>query len=168
MRLLQKAYLIRLFMLVKKKIFKGGFYTLCLYILICIMGMQFYNGEKAANYATNHVLNKSHTLCAGFVMRALWSGHCYIGLYPAWAYKYILPLYGFKTVKTTVYRKGDIIVYPAVGKHIWGHLSFTTASNGCRASSNGIRWLPLHIVGLIQHYSDIIKLFENVIRLIIS
>ena len=107
----------------KKKIIRGVFYTFCLYILICIIGMQFYDGEKAADYATSNALSRSHTLCAGFVMRALWSGHCYIGLYPAWAYKYVLPLYDFKFVDTTHYRKGDIIVYPAVGKHIWGHIA---------------------------------------------
>lgn len=115
-------------MIARKKLWKIIFYTLSLYILICIVGMQLYNGEKAADYATSHTLNRSHTLCAGFVMRALWSGHCYIGLYSAWSYKYILPLYGFKVVDTTNYKKGDIIVFPAVSKHIWGHIAIYNGS----------------------------------------
>lgn len=90
--------------------------------------MQFYNSEKAADYATSHTLSKSHTWCAAWVMKGLWKGHCYIGLYPAWAYKYVLPLYGFKKINTTDYQKGDIIVYPAVGKHIWGHIAIYNGS----------------------------------------
>lgn len=93
------------------------------YIVLCIVGMQCYNTEAAADYASRHTLKRSHRWCAGWVMKGLWRGGCFVGLYPAWMYKYVLPLYGFDEVKPSAYRKGDIVVYPAVGKHIWGHIA---------------------------------------------
>lgn len=104
----------------KRKIFLG---LLSAYIALCFVGMKFYDAAAAADYASAHTLRGSHTWCAAWVMKGLWHGGCFVGLYPAWMYKYVLPLYGFDEVKPTYYQKGDIVVYPAVGKHIWGHIA---------------------------------------------
>lgn len=104
----------------KRKILLG---MLAAYFVLCFVGMQFYSPDRAADYASGHALSSSRTWCAAWVMKGLWRGGCFVGLYPAWAYKYVLPLYGFDEVKPTTYEKGDIVVFPAVGKHIWGHIA---------------------------------------------
>lgn len=113
------------------KILKRLLLCVLAYIVICFVGMMFYDGCKAADYTSSHTLEKPHCWCAGWVMQGLWHGNCYIALYPAWAYKYVLPLYGFKSVEDVDYQKGDIIVYPAVGKHIFGHI----------AIYDGVQWV---------------------------
>jgi hypothetical protein len=80
--------------------------------------------NRAIAHLDRCALSRSHTCCAWFVMRAMQSGGCPIGILPAWAYRYALPLYGFHRVQTTDYKKGDICVFPAPGgKHIWGHIA---------------------------------------------
>ena len=82
-----------------------------------------YNPEKTAVYVTNNALSKSHTCCAWFVMRAMQAGGCPIGIYPAYYYSKVLPKYGFKVIDTKNYKKGDIIVFPAIKNHIFGHIA---------------------------------------------
>lgn len=53
------------------KIVKRLIGILCLYIIICIIGMQFYNGEKAADYATNHTLSRSFCIQSSSTLRYL-------------------------------------------------------------------------------------------------
>ena len=80
--------------------------------------------EKAAAYVTKNAEAKSRTWCAWYVMRALQEGGCPIYLLPAYGYSWLLPRMGFTEVSRVGYvpQKGDLIVFPAVGKHIWGHI----------------------------------------------
>ena len=83
-----------------------------------------FDKEKAVAYVTEHAEAKSRTWCAWYVMRALQEGGCPIYLLPAYGYSWLLPRMGFVEVKKEDYvpQKGDLIVFPAVGKHIWGHI----------------------------------------------
>ena len=96
-------------------------------LLISIFGIWSrnfsYNPEKSAVYVTDNALSKSHTCCAWFVMRAMQAGGCPIGIYPAYYYSKVLPKYGFKVIDTKNYKKGDIIVFPAIKNHIFGHIA---------------------------------------------
>ena len=56
-------------------------------------------------------------------MRAMQAGGCPIGIYPAYYYSKVLPKYGFKVIETKDYKKGDIIVFPAIKNHIFGHIA---------------------------------------------
>ena len=89
-----------------------------------VLSYKTYDAGKASRYATGNTLSTSHNCCAGFVMRALWQGNCFVSIYPAWAYKRILPLYGFKEVPDNgMYLTGDIIVFPKTNGHIFGHIA---------------------------------------------
>lgn len=96
-------------------------------ILSYTIWTQTYTFDKdvAAEYVTTHAELKSRTCCAWYVMRAMQEGGCPIGILPAWAYRYALPLYGFKEVSKSGYipKKGDLVVFPAVGEHIFGHIA---------------------------------------------
>lgn len=83
-----------------------------------------YDVNKASTYITEHALSKSHICCAWFVMRGMQAGGCPIGIYPAHYYSTVLPKYGFKEIKTTNYQKGDVIVFPAIKNHKWGHMTW--------------------------------------------
>lgn len=86
-----------------------------------------YNIDKAVTHIENNALSKSHTCCAWFVMRAMNKGGCPIGILPAYAYRYVLPWYGFTEIsKDSPLRKGDIIVFPHVKHHIYGHIAMWT------------------------------------------
>lgn len=65
-----------------------------------VLSYKTYDAGKASRYATGNTLSTSHNCCAGFVMRALWQGNCFVGIYPAWAYKRILPLYCLRKFQT--------------------------------------------------------------------
>ena len=80
--------------------------------------------EKAAAYVTKNAEVKSRTWCAWYVMRALQEGGCPIYLLPAYGYSWLLPRMDFVEVSKENYvpQKGDLIVFPAIGKHIWGHI----------------------------------------------
>ncbi len=84
-----------------------------------------FNKQRAADYATAHALSRSHTCCAWFVMKAMWAGGKPCPILPAADYRYILPSMGFKEIAKERYRPqtGDIVVFPRVGKHIWGHIA---------------------------------------------
>jgi len=91
--------------------------------LIYLFAPHRYNPDKAVAHLTENALSRSHTCCAWFVMRAMQAGGCPMILAPAHSYSTILPYYGFKEVKTTTYKKGDIVVFPAVKGHKWGHIA---------------------------------------------
>ena len=76
--------------------------------------------EKAADYVTKNAEVKSRTWCAWYVMRALQEGGCPIYLLPAYGYSWLLPRMDFVEVSKENYvpQKGDLIVFPAIGKHI--------------------------------------------------
>lgn len=93
-----------------------------------------YDLDKAVSFVEGNALSRSHTCCAWFVMRAMQEGGCPIGIYPAWMYKDILPLYNFKKVyvgkgniaDNYIPQKGDIIVINKTKKHFWGHIAMYT------------------------------------------
>jgi hypothetical protein len=92
-----------------------------------------FNINKSTVYITEHSEKKSKCCCAWYVMRALQEGGCYIGIYPAWMYKYILPMYNFDSISIKNYKakKGDIIVIENSKEHFWGHI----------AMFNGNQWI---------------------------
>ena len=87
--------------------------------------LKSFNTEKAAEYVTENAAPRSKTCCAWYVMRAMHAGGCPISIYPAWAYKYILPLHNFEKVDKQNYRpkKGDIVVIENSKAHFWGHIA---------------------------------------------
>lgn len=96
-----------------------------------------YDKDKAAKYITENALDKSHTCCAWFVMRAMQDGGCPIGILPAWAYRYALPLYGFREIyedrgrdcsASIMLQKGDIVVIPKGSYSFWGHIAMYDGS----------------------------------------
>lgn len=103
-----------------KKIIIG---IILLFVLSCICST--FNIDKATTYVTEHAEKKSKCCCAWYVMRAMQDGGCYVGIYPAWMYRYILPMYGFDSVPTKDYKaeKGDIIVIENSKEHVWGHIA---------------------------------------------
>lgn len=84
-----------------------------------------FNIEKATNYITKNAAPRSKTCCAWYVMRAMHAGGCLISIYPAWAYKHVLPLYNFKKIDKSNYhpQKGDIVVIENSKEHFWGHIA---------------------------------------------
>ena len=103
-----------------KKKTLGLFLVLSLAYIIYSHNYSFNVGE-CVRHAEQHALPKSHTCCAWFVMRALQAGGCPIPIAPAYAYRKIMPMYGFKKVKGNLLY-GDIVVFPAVKGHPWGHV----------------------------------------------
>ena len=79
-----------------------------------------FDKEKAVAYVTEHAEAKSRSWCAWYVMRALQEGGCPIYLLPAYGYSWLLPRMDFVEVSKENYapQKGDLIVFPAIGKHI--------------------------------------------------
>lgn len=106
----------------KKKLFFIFCIVYCLYCL-CVP----FNTERAVNHLNNNALFKSKCCCAWFVMRAIQAGGIPIGILPAWGYKYVLPFYGFANItdleEAKVLKKGDIVVFPAIKGHPYGHIA---------------------------------------------
>ena len=103
-------------------------------ILGCIVGViliwnhlpYYYNNDKVVDYATAHAGNDSRTMCAGYVIKAMWHGGCPIGLIPAYAYNKTLPQMGFEEISTKNYKPqcGDIsVVAPPNRAHPFGHIA---------------------------------------------
>lgn len=90
----------------------------------------YYDPEGAADYAANHHAAKSHSMCAGYVMRAMiLGGKCPMGLLPAYAYAETLPQMGFKEVKDGSLKKGDIAVMPQNEFSAFGHIAIYTGED---------------------------------------
>lgn len=84
-----------------------------------------YDKDKTVEYLTENAETKSRTWCTWYIMRALQEGGCPAYLLPAYGYSWLLPQMDFVEVskkKDYTPQKGDIIVFPAVEKHIWGHI----------------------------------------------
>jgi len=103
-------------------------------VIGCIVGViliwnhlpYYYNNDKVVDYATTHAGNDSRTMCAGYVIIAMWHGGCPIGLIPAYAYNKTLPQMGFEEISTKNYKsqRGDIsVVAPPNRAHPFGHIA---------------------------------------------
>lgn len=106
---------------------------LCLCFYVFLPRYSSYNLDKMCQTLTVNAETTSKCCCAWYVMKALHSGGCYIGIYPAWFYKHVLPYYGFKKIESHQYipQKGDIIVIENSEEHFWGHI----------AMYNGKQWI---------------------------
>ena len=84
-----------------------------------------YSNDRTVDYATRNAASHSRTMCAGYVIRAMWHGGCPMGLVPAYAYNKILPQMGFDEVSISHYtpRRGDISVLPANSNSSFGHIA---------------------------------------------
>ena len=93
----------------------------------------YYSNDRTTDYITKNVAPKSRTMCAGYVIRAMWRGGCPIGLLPAYAYNKTLPQMGFKEISVKCYKpmKGDISVLPSNKHSPFGHI----------AVYNGNKWI---------------------------
>lgn len=67
----------------------------------------------------------SRSMCAWYVIKAMWRGGCPIGLIPAYAYEKTLPQMGFNEIPTEDYRPmiGDISVLFQNEKSHFGHIA---------------------------------------------
>ena len=102
-------------------------------VIGCIVGViliwnhlpYYYNNDKVADYITKNAAPKSRTMCAGYVIKAMWHGGCPIGLVPAYAYNKILPQMGFEEISIKNYKpqKGDISVLPTNKRSVFGHVA---------------------------------------------
>ena len=102
-------------------------------VIGCIVGViliwnhlpYYYNNDKVADYITKNAAPKSRTMCAGYVIKAMWHGGCPIGLIPAYAYNKTLPQMGFEEISVKGYKpkKGDISVVPSNSTHPFGHIA---------------------------------------------
>ena len=83
-----------------------------------------YDSAKAAAYVTANAEKKSRNCCAWYVMKALHAGGSPAYILPAYAYSWLLPQLGFDEVAAEGYtpQMGDIVVFPKVDGHIWGHI----------------------------------------------
>lgn len=114
-----------------KKLFILFSFIFIFYIGYC--QIYSFNIDKACETITENALTTSKCCCALFVMRAMNAGGCPIGLFPAWYYSTILPIYNFKEVSQFNYvsKKGDILVIENSKEHFWGHI----------AMYNGNQWI---------------------------
>lgn len=118
--------------------YKKIFITLTLILGYIIWSQTYsYNIDKTIAHAEKHHCQKSHSCCAWYVMRAMQSGGCPIGILPAWAYRNALPFYGYQEVASGQGnllngfrpKKGDVVVIER-GKHsIWGHIAIYTGKS---------------------------------------
>ncbi len=83
-----------------------------------------YDAETAAKYITKNAEPRSRNCCAWYVMRAMNAGGSPVYILPAYGYSWLLPWFGFDEVDGCSYapKVGDIVVFPAVEGHIWGHI----------------------------------------------
>lgn len=103
--------------------------TIVLYIGITFACSHIFTYDKvnATNTMANAALDKSHNCCALAVAYGIFEGGkpCILIL-PAFAYSYYLPLIGFDEIKVTKDYKpqiGDVVVFPRVKGHIFGHIA---------------------------------------------
>lgn len=94
-------------------------------IFICGFFVPYkYENTKVVDYAINNAESHSRCMCAWYVMRAVQHGGCFTcGIYPAYAYKDILPKLGYKEIQDEPIQKGDICVLSQNSKSDFGHIA---------------------------------------------
>ena len=85
----------------------------------------YYNNNMAVSYVTSHVAPRSRSMCAWYVIKAMWNGGCPVGLVPAYAHDKTLPQMGFEEMPSKGYvpQKGDISVLPQNKESSFGHIA---------------------------------------------
>ena len=87
----------------------------------------YYSNDRVADYITKNAEKESRSMCAAYVVFAMWHGGCPIGpiVLPAYAYNKILPQIGFDEVSMAGYspKKGDISVLPQNSERPFGHIA---------------------------------------------
>ena len=98
----------------------------------------YYNNEKAASYATSHSAPTSRTMCAWYVIKAMWHGGCPIGLVPAYAYDKILPKWDSRKClqKDMFPKKATSRFFLRTREAVSAILPFIMANSGCRITNN--------------------------------
>ena len=96
-------------------------------ILLFIIGLNVpykYNNNKVVKYITQNSESCSRCMCAWYVMKAIHKGGCFpCGIYPAYAYKDILPKLGYKKIQNNQIQIGDICVLSRNSKSNFGHIA---------------------------------------------
>lgn len=82
-----------------------------------------FNKQKAVEYATQHAAPRSRCMCAWYVMRSLQKGGCPLGIYPAYAYRDILPKMGYQQIDPKNVEIGDICVMSQNSGSRFGHIA---------------------------------------------
>lgn len=108
-----------------KKIIKIIFILIVIYFGWVFIIPHSYSVDKAVDYLNTHAESHSRNMCALYVERAINAGGQPAFILPAWGYAYVLPYMGFDEVESNNYKpqKGDIVVFPKVKNHIWGHIA---------------------------------------------
>ena len=108
-----------------KKGFKATILIIILYFGYVFLVPHNYSVDDAVYYLNKHAESHSRNMCALYVERAINAGGQPAFILPAWAYTYVLPYMRFKEIDKTTYKpqKGDIVVFPKVKNHIWGHIA---------------------------------------------
>lgn len=96
---------------------------------IIIYSRNSYNKKDSVRALQENALTESHNCCAWYVMKALHNGKCYVPILAAADYKHILPLYGFYKVNNKNYKEGDVVVFPRIGRHKFGHIAMYDGNN---------------------------------------
>ena len=116
-----------------RKAFKVTVFAICLYFGYVFLVPYDYSIDNAVVYLNEHAETSSHNMCALYVERAINAGGQPAFILPAWGYAYVLPHMGFNEIERIAYKpmKGDIVVFPRVRGHIFGHI----------AMYNGRQWI---------------------------
>ena len=117
----------------KKRILTGLVAILLVYLGYVFLWPHNYSVDKAVACLNEHAEPRSRNMCALYVERAIGAGGQPVFILPAWGYAYVLPHLGFDEVGRDRYvpQKGDVVVFPRVENHIWGHI----------AMYNGHQWV---------------------------
>ena len=126
---------------------KKTFIVICCCIGVILMWNHlpyYYINDSVTTYAINNAEVKSRTMCAGYVIKAMWHGGCPIGLVPAYAYNKVLPQMGFEEITEDVYKpmKGDISVVPSNTTHPFGHIAIYNGKQWISDFKQGDQILP--------------------------
>lgn len=98
---------------------------ICVFVYLIGSNLPYrYTTSNTVDYIITNSNSKSKCMCAWYVMRALQLGGCYpCGIYPAYAYKDILPQLGFIEISSGDVQKGDICVLSQNSKSEFGHIA---------------------------------------------
>ncbi len=127
-----KSYLLKKKFLIAYMIFILGFFI-----------PYKYDYKDSIKYLQSQSGQKSRCRCAWFVMRALQEGGCYpCFIYPAYAYKDILPRLGAKEIDESDIQAGDICVISQNSSSAFGHICVYDGKHWYSDFQQGIKYFP--------------------------